>query len=72
MLAGELRIHGISRRRLRLMRGYIGGIGGLDPTPGKSQVVICILRNTGTEPPREAIGPLGSNCFSREVRTALC
>ena len=26
----------------------------------------------GTDPPREAIGPKGSNCFSREVRTALC
>ena len=29
------------------------------------------LRNTDTDPPLEAIGPLGSNCFSMEVRTAL-
>ena len=30
------------------------------PPPGKSQVAMgtkCILRNTGTDPPREAIGP---------------
>ena len=25
------------------------------------------FRNTGTEPPQEAIGPIGSNCFLREV-----
>ena len=29
------------------------------------------LRNTGTDPLHEAIGPLWSNCFSREVRKAL-
>ena len=34
--------------------------------PGISQVAIGILRNSGTNPTREA------NCFSREVRTALC
>ena len=38
------------------------------PLDGKSQVAICFLRNTGTKPPREAIGPCGSNRFSREVR----
>ena len=44
---------------------------------------ICFLKKTGMEPlekqldpsgpiaSREAIGPLGSNCFSREVRAAL-
>ena len=47
--------------------------GSLTPPPlGKLQVVIGFLRNTGTDPHREAIVPLGSNCFSREVRTALC
>ena len=35
------------------------------------QVAIGFLRNTGTNPAREGIGPLGSNYFSREVRTAL-
>ena len=40
-----------------------GGTGGLDP-PGKSQVAIGSLRNTGMDP------VLGSNCFSREVRMA--
>ena len=42
---------------------------GPDSTPGKSQVVVGFLRNTDTNPHREAIG---SNCFSREVRMALC
>ena len=32
------------------------GAGGLDPTPGKSQLAICFIRTTGTDPPREAIG----------------
>ena len=31
--------------------------GGPD-SPGKSQVAKCFLRNTGTDPPQEAIGPL--------------
>ena len=26
---------------------------------GKSQVALCFLRNTGTNPPQEAIGPIG-------------
>ena len=46
--------------------------GGLDPTPGKSQMFIGFLRNTGTDPPRQAIGHQGSNCFSREDRKTLC
>ena len=33
---------------------------------------IGLFNNTGTDPTREAIGPFGSNCFMREVRTALC
>ena len=81
------------------MGGSRGGVTGLDP-PGKSQVAIGFLRNTDTDPRREATGPLiyrsplrsnwtqtdpgrdsrrrpvsvplGSNCFSREVHTALC
>ena len=46
-----------------------------DPNPrpsGKSQVGIAFLRFSVTAPPREAIGPLVSNCFPRAVRTALC
>ena len=42
-----------------------------DPT-GKSEADICFLRNIGTDPPQEAIGPIGSNCFLREVCTAQC
>ena len=30
---------------------------GLHMEPRKSQVVISVIRNTGTDPPREAIGP---------------
>ena len=41
------------------------------PTPGKSQVDVCFLINTGSDRPREAIGPKGFNCFSREVCTVL-
>ena len=34
-----------------------GGTGGQDPhPPGKSQVTISFLRNSGTDPPQEAIG----------------
>ena len=40
------------------------GTGGQDPA-GKSQVAIGFLRKPGTD-------PLGSNCFSNEVCTALC
>ena len=47
------------------------GTGGLDP-PGKLPVAISFLRNTDTDPPREAIGPKHSNCFLREVHKALC
>ena len=42
------------------------------PTPLENHVSIGFLRNTGTDPPPEAIGPIRSICFSREVRTALC
>ena len=30
--------------------GEGGGAGGQTPPPGKSQVAICFLRNTGTDP----------------------
>ena len=46
-----------------------GGTGGPDLDPENSQEAICFLRNTGTYPPREAIG---FNCFSREVHSSLC
>ena len=32
-----------------------GGGGGCPDPPGKSQVAICFLGNTGMDPPREAI-----------------
>ena len=49
------------------------GAGGLPPpTPGKSQVAIGSLRNTGTYFPQELIGPIRSNCLSKEARTVLC
>ena len=38
----------------------------------KSQGTKCFLRNTGKGSPREAIGPVWSNCFSREVYLTLC
>ena len=34
-----------------------GPRGGSGP-PGKSQVAVCFLRNTGTNTSRKAIGPL--------------
>ena len=45
---------------------------GVPGPHGKSQVTVGFLRNSGTDPPREAIGPLGSNCSSKEVRTTHC
>ena len=48
-----------------------GGQWGADPLE-KTQVAICFLRNTSTDPPHEAIGPFVANFFSREVHTALC
>ena len=47
----------------------------LDPLPGKSQVILYFLTNTGMtpHPSREAIGPSVSDCFSpSEVRTSFC
>ena len=50
-----------------------GGAGaGFPDPPWKSQVAICFLRNYGMDLTREAIGPLGPNCFPREIHTALC
>ena len=41
------------------------GFGSPKPMENK-EVAICFLRNSGTDPlpPREAYGPLGSNCYS--------
>ena len=47
------------------------GAGCREPPPGKSQLVLGFLGITGADPTREAIGPRGSNSFSREVCTAL-
>ena len=55
-----------------VMSGTRGGQGVQPPPPGKSEVAIGFLRNSGMDHPREAIGPQGSNCFSSEVHTALC
>ena len=43
-----------------------GGTGGSDLPPGKSQLAIEFLRNYVRYHPREAIGPIGSNCFLRK------
>ena len=45
-------------------------VTGGPPLP-PPQIAICYLRNTGANGPREAIGPKGSNCFSREVLAVL-
>ena len=60
---GRYKIHGCIQRAWGTVSPY---------TNGKSQVAIGFLRNAGTDPTREAIGPKGSNCYSREVRTTLC
>ena len=47
----------------------------MDPEGGHgvwTLVAIGFPRNTGTDPSQEAIGPLGSICFIREVHTILC
>ena len=50
-----------------------GGEGGLEtPLPLENHVAIGFLKNTGTDPPQEAIGPLRSNCIMREGSMALC
>ena len=46
-----------------------GGGQGARPPSGKSHVAIGFERNTGTDPPREAIGPLG--LFWRLVRPSV-
>ena len=38
--------------------------------PGKSQVAISFLKNSGTDPPREAIKPR-SNCLLRKVHARI-
>ena len=46
--------------RIKTWRIQRGGDGWQGPDPhGKSQVASGIFRNTGTDPPREAIGTLG-------------
>ena len=49
------------------------GGSGYESPPQESKVPIGFQMNNGTDLLREAIGPQGgSNCFSKEVRTALC
>ena len=57
---------------LTIMGGWRGGTRGLEQIPflGKSQVTLGFLRKSGTDPDREAIGPLGSSCFLAKVHTA--
>ena len=67
----------IIRTQILLNLEYNGQINreerGRGPgTPWKSNVAMGFLTNSDTDTPREAIGPVGSNCFSREVCTALC
>ena len=44
-----------------------GGAGGPDPPLKKTQVAMVFLRNSGMDTYQEAIGPIRSNCFSKEV-----
>ena len=56
-----------------MVRGLIQkGVVGLQNPSSKLQASIDFLRNSCTDPLGEAIGPLGSNCLSKEVCTALC
>ena len=44
--------------------------GGRGPVPpGKSEVAIGFLRNTGTDPSREALGPIASR--GRSIRPSV-
>ena len=44
------------------------GAGGLDHIENhKCDICYSFFRNTGTEPPQEAIGPIGPSYFLREV-----
>ena len=61
-----------SIRNVHIVHGRIQrGDCGSEPPPSCPQVEIIIL-NTDSGPTREAVGPLGSNCFSKEVCTVLC
>ena len=40
------------------MDGSRGGQGVRTPPPGKLRVAIVVLRNTGTDIPRVAVGPI--------------
>ena len=54
-------------------RGVGQGTGGPHPTPCKiTGGYSFFLRSTGTDHPREAIGPQGSNCISRDSHTPIC
>ena len=48
------------------------GDRGSELPPLKITSAYRFLTNIGTDPPREAFGPVGSDCFSRKVRMALC
>ena len=50
---------------IKFMRKSRGRDRSPDP-PEYLQVAIGFLRNAVADPPREAIGPLRSDCFSRE------
>ena len=45
---------------------------GSKPRMENHKLLLCFFINNGTNTLQEAIGPTRSNCFSREVRTALC
>ena len=49
-----------------------GGTGGPDSPLGNHKWLEVSLKILVLTPSQEAIGPKGSNCFSREVRMALC
>ena len=50
---------------------YQSSISRADPEVGVT-ASLGFSRNSGTDHPQEAIGPLESYYFSREVNTALC
>ena len=77
-------LNALKREYIHLSRdkeAVIGGIAhgwiqrgdrGFDP-PGKSQVTIGFLRNTGLYPPREAkIGPIGSRSNMLKTKKKIC
>ena len=57
----------------KCMGRSIVGWGSEGPdTALENHEALGFLKKSGTDHPLEAIGPIGSNCFSREVGTVIC